>query len=138
MALRAGAGGRAVIRVLRAVLLAALLASCGRVSRDDVLYSCGGDPDCGEGWSCGVDRVCRPVAATPDAGVTPPPGCTACREGQRCAESLECVCDGVSCPEGCCDETGFCRASSDDTCGVGGGRCRRCPETTACSAGACG
>lgn len=62
------------------------------------------------------------------------PGCEA---GQRC-QGGACVCDGATCPAGCCDG-GRCRAPTVASCGQPGAACVACPPLLAdrCLAGAC-
>lgn len=62
-----------------------------------------------------------------------------CKPGQRCEDGA-CLCDALSCPNGCClGDT--CLALGMDSCGVPGGLCVRCNPTTsnACRGdGTCG
>ncbi len=59
-----------------------------------------------------------------------------CVEGQRCDRG-SCVCDGESCPTGCCDE-GMCMVNVDSACGIAGGECLDCSNDGGCQEGACG
>lgn len=94
----------------------------------------------GEGGPCG------------DAGSV----CTFCAPGTRCTTDGQgnqvCVCDGSSCPNGCCSNgtgnPGICQRNGSGVCGVGGVACGACPNgccdvnTGACQQGnedfACG
>jgi len=63
-----------------------------------------------------------------------------CPLGQRCKQG-QCVCDALSCPDGCCTAAGVCRKSDPAQCGFSGDGCRGCPATLAdtCSpTGSCG
>jgi hypothetical protein len=55
--------------------------------------------------------------------------CAACASGQECNKSNgQCVCDGTSCPTGCCNGT-TCTPYSTETptkCGAGGAACASC------------
>jgi hypothetical protein len=67
---------------------------------------------------------------------------TTCPTGYHCT-NLGCVCDAVSCPNGCCPANNYpCRAQSlTNGCGVAGAACTGCDTTVAdgCTAsGACG
>ncbi|MBN1655769.1 MAG: hypothetical protein JXA30_18535 [Deltaproteobacteria bacterium] len=59
-----------------------------------------------------------------------------CASGQRCA-SGQCVCDSVSCPNGCCDGAEQCRTPSANTCGLNGADCRSCASGQRCASGQC-
>jgi hypothetical protein len=70
-----------------------------------------------------------------------------CGAGQRCAGSgatASCICDGVSCPGGCCAGAN-CQSSTDAHCGRGGRACAACgagqycaPDgSCACSSASC-
>lgn len=59
-----------------------------------------------------------------------------CAPGQRCLGGT-CVCDGTSCPDGCC-AGGMCLdGDSASSCGTGGNRCDACPAGQACANGRC-
>ncbi|MBZ5637609.1 MAG: hypothetical protein LAO51_02510 [Acidobacteriia bacterium] len=81
--------------------------------------ACGADAD-----SC-VDGACQ-------CGSAP-----ACGAGQRCSNGT-CVCDSVSCPNGCCSGS-VCTTPSVSACGTGGGACVTCDAITAnsCVNGVC-
>ena len=56
--------------------------------------------------------------------------------------SVRCVhpagaCNATSCPNGCCDGSGVCWASSDATCGTNGATCVACGGADVCTAGTC-
>lgn len=54
-------------------------------------------------------------------------GFAACAAGQRC-QGNQCLCDGQSCPTGCC-RNNLCVASAFPTCGTGGVTCGACDPT---------
>ncbi|MGQ0508607.1 MAG: hypothetical protein ACT4TC_25185 [Myxococcaceae bacterium] len=58
-----------------------------------------------------------------------------CGEGQRCSGG-QCICDGVSCPSGCC-EGKVCKIPDLASCGANGASCKTCDRTKAdrCSSG---
>lgn len=61
-------------------------------------------------------------------------GGAACGPGRHCTGS-GCVCDAVSCPNGCCDANGVCQpGTSTMACGSGGEACVPCAN---CSNGTC-
>jgi hypothetical protein len=83
-------------------LMLALFAGCGRSALDDALFFEGGVP---EG---GVDVRADGDAQTPDAG----------------------KCSPLTCPSGCCDAKGVCRAGTDlQACGSFGRSCSDCAAT---------
>jgi hypothetical protein len=62
----------------------------------------------------------------------------ACEPGQACSNGL-CVCNGTSCPDGCCSSN-VCQIRSFDSCATGGDECMECDVQLAdgCSnVGAC-
>jgi hypothetical protein len=104
--------------------------------------ACDGDAQCCSGQ-------CRSTACTacPPSTVFCPDGCAnlqtdaqhcgacdhACAAGQRCVGG-RCVCDGTSCPPGCCANDGSCqRGTTDQACGV----CTTCNGTQCVNATAC-
>ncbi|MFK7984757.1 MAG: hypothetical protein AB8I08_01925 [Sandaracinaceae bacterium] len=96
---------------------------CG--SGGEACVSCGATAD-----RCGVDGACV-------CGFGP-----ACSEGQRCSGGA-CVCNGDSCPDGCCDGSQQCRSRDVATCGVRGAACiacgagaDRCDAAGTCACGA--
>ncbi len=69
---------------------------------------------------CGPDGTCCPGGRC-TGGV-----CHPCPWGQRC-NGNQCVCDGQSCPHGCCDAQGNCQAgTTDSVCGNLGNACLAC------------
>ena len=44
------------------------------------------------------------------------------------------VCDGATCPNGCCTAAGTCAPSSNASCGLGGVACVACTADQECSA----
>jgi hypothetical protein len=66
--------------------------------------------------------------------------CVACEAKQRCNAQGECVCDSVSCPNGCCDDQKKCQTPSATACEAGGAACRACSlknATASCINGSC-
>ncbi len=64
--------------------------------------------------------------------------CGGCATGQRCNGSGQCVCDGTSCPSGCCTATvgGTCKAyasESNSSCGRAGAICAACSSGQHCA-----
>ncbi|MGC9983125.1 MAG: SUMF1/EgtB/PvdO family nonheme iron enzyme [Polyangia bacterium] len=62
----------------------------------------------------------------------------ACGSGQRCSGGT-CLCDGTSCPNGCCDGQ-TCEAYSSQTsltCGTAGATCGACTGGQTCQSGVC-
>jgi hypothetical protein len=63
--------------------------------------------------------------------------CIACPTGTRC-HAGSCICDPVSCPNGCCDYmNNICYTSNDQHCGTGGVACVSCPGGTTCCGDVC-
>jgi hypothetical protein len=60
-----------------------------------------------------------------------------CPDGTRCLNNA-CVCDNVSCPNGCCGES-LCQKPSLTMCGIGGHACAPCSTELAdgCTQGKC-
>jgi hypothetical protein len=62
---------------------------------------------------------------------------TACATGQRCQHG-QCVCDGQSCPNGCCADRQTCqRGTNEQACGVNGAACQTCTSGERCDGTAC-
>ncbi|HET7094724.1 MAG TPA: hypothetical protein VFI22_14630, partial [Thermomicrobiales bacterium] len=62
---------------------------------------------------------------------------TTCANGQRCQDGV-CVCDGISCPNGCCDDQQTCRrGTSEQACGDGGAACQTCGACATCDGSTC-
>jgi hypothetical protein len=120
-----------------------------------------GKPRCAcksEGIACDGDAQCcsgqcrnQTCTACPPNTVFCPDGCAdlqtdprhcgscdrACDAGQRCVGGA-CVCDGTSCPRGCCAKDGSCqRGTSDQACGIGGAPCQTCDACTTCNGTQC-
>jgi hypothetical protein len=69
-------------------------------------------------------------------------GCTcgalgACPSGQHCV-GMTCVCDEVSCSNGCCQGTTCVTTLTKQRCGIDGGICRGCTGMMMCNNGVCG
>src|SRR5207245_2628228 len=82
--------------------------------------------------------ACNPAVA--DACVTGSCRCGAgpsCVAGQRC-NGGRCICDGMSCPNGCCAGV-TCATPSFGSCGGNGNACASCNGTLAdsCTNGVC-
>ncbi|HEU5430496.1 MAG TPA: hypothetical protein VFU81_02470, partial [Thermomicrobiales bacterium] len=61
--------------------------------------------------------------------------CVDCGSGQRCGDRA-CVCNGQSCPDGCCDRSNTCQSgSSDGACGTDGQLCQACRAPQTCGGG---
>lgn len=95
-----------------------------------------------------VGNVCRTCNPGTNAGCTAPTSqCTEgftcvqcinndhCSDGQRC-QGNACVCDGTSCPTGCC-QAGVCHIDDDNACGTGGGACTPCMDGETCEGAGC-
>lgn len=78
-------------------------------------------------------NVCPPTTDTCVLGS----GCfcgknAACNAGQRC-DKATCVCDGKSCPNGCCANSTYCLPGTAATaCGTGGNACDTCKLLEVC------
>lgn len=59
-----------------------------------------------------------------------------CLKGQRCIGGT-CMCDGTSCPDGCCSGGRCLPGDTADSCGGGGGTCDVCPAGESCVDGRC-
>jgi hypothetical protein len=60
-----------------------------------------------------------------------------CTTGQRCdRDHGRCVCDGQSCPNGCC-QGAACKVNDATACGIGGGTCVACGSGETCCGGQC-
>ena len=106
--------------------------SCSAGSADD---ACGRGTECvdcaGLGLSCNASQACDGCRAS-CGGKTcgQPDGCGgtcsgSCPGGQACENGM-CICNGSSCPSGCCSANS-CRAGSEDSfCGQGGAACTNC------------
>lgn len=82
------------------------------------------DPDFAD--TCSSDGACRCGDSDP------------CAPGFHCNSGV-CVCDALSCPDGCCSELG-CQPATTGTCGVAGAPCVTCDSLTSdtcSSAGEC-
>jgi hypothetical protein len=100
---------------------------CGKVKNN-----CKKTVDCG---SCACVPPC-PVCQSCDASsgqCTNLADDTACGEGLHCQDG-QCVCDGTSCPNGCCQD-GRCHVDENDACGAGGGSCTSCTLPQTCGGG---
>jgi len=118
--------------------------------------SCGCGPSscskgCCDGASCvatptfarcgAAGSLCQACDATTADSCTAAGACAcgagaACGPGQRCAGG-KCVCDGMSCPTGCCVGN-VCRARGLANCGSDGGVCTKCDLTADnCATGMC-
>jgi hypothetical protein len=89
---------------------------------------------CWESDSPATDGTCTDVRSDPN-------NCGACfhkcTADQHCVGG-QCVCDGQTCPHGCCDAQGRCQpGTSDQVCGRGGGACATCGSGNRCVAGQC-
>src|SRR5207237_152718 len=75
--------------------------------------------------SCPANEVCNAGSACQcGAGAT-------CASGQRCTGTA-CVCDGQSCPNGCCDTNNVCQpGTAFGVCGTGGAACVACDPVRA-------
>ncbi len=75
------------------------------------------------------EEVCGPVcegkACGADDGCGRPCQIGTCLDGQRCTAGV-CVCDGGTCPEGCCQDNACFPGTSDDHCGGQGQACSDC------------
>ncbi|MDP3502666.1 MAG: kelch repeat-containing protein [Myxococcales bacterium] len=61
----------------------------------------------------------------------------ACNAGQRCELGV-CICDGSSCPAGCCSAARNCVAMAQGSCNINGGACISCGSTAnVCTSGVC-
>jgi hypothetical protein len=111
---------------------------------------CGSGQTCSSGGACTCTAAscpsgcCNGVSCVPYASEmvgtcgTSGAACGGCQPGQRCnTTNGACVCDGSSCPSGCCDTNGQCQTSNTNTCGTGGAACMTCGSGLTCSAGAC-
>jgi hypothetical protein len=83
-----------------------------------------------------VDRACGLLGRS----------CQNCQTSQTCGPTGQCVskCNAQNCPNGCCEEDGSCRLSTNQfsfACGRGGATCVDCnaggPYTKDCAQGAC-
>jgi hypothetical protein len=135
-------------------------ATCGSCSSDQHCSSAGvctcDNSTCPNGCCTSTTGSCVPYANQGDstcgnAGAT----CGGCPSGQHCGGNGTCICDGTSCPNGCCTSpTGTCvpyAAQGSATCGTAGARCRDCTPTgeacngsglcvcdgTSCASGCC-
>ena len=124
-----------------------------------------GQPVCSSNSSnlaCNTDADCRELAANavcvngkqpnnPQPQCEPNPFCVIpgtpavcdppCPSGQRCSangDQGQCICDGLSCPDGCCSggpgSPGRCLPSTSSQCGALGAMCVDCPTSTSCNA----
>lgn len=101
----------------------------------DVLNNCGMRVDCGP---C----TCSPACPTCQTCDTNSGECANVSNSEPCGDGLhckhgQCVCDGASCPDGCC-QSGQCHIDDDAACGVGGGICGGCVDQGAATCGATG
>lgn len=85
----------------------------------------------------GLCKVCDPSADTCAFGA----GCTcgvasACGVGQRCDKG-GCVCDGKSCPNGCCQGNACLPGNYNTACGTGGNACTSCQLVELCAFQSC-
>jgi hypothetical protein len=100
---------------------------CGPVTNN-----CQQDVDCG---SCACNpscEICQSCDESSGQCVDLPDG-TACGDGLRCL-AVQCVCDGESCPDGCC-QGGECLVDDDKACGIAGGNCTPCTLPQTCGGG---
>ena len=90
---------------------------------------------------CDTCFVCQGGPNTPGACVPDPEqNGETCGLGRRCNDLGQCVCDGVSCPSGCCDAQGQCQIDNDDTCAASGAPCGTaavCTGGQVCRGGTC-
>lgn len=111
--------------------------------RDNLCYPGKEDSHCGTGGAlcadcqlaeqqCEADQICRtcqPQCATAACGA--PDGCGgvcqtgSCAGGQACVSGA-CLCNGASCPNGCCEGTLCHGGDADALCGGGGSACTNC------------
>ena len=87
---------------------------------------------------CGGAPTATPTPLPTSTPVpTNTPGCVAaCTAGQRCVNGT-CVCDGTSCPTGCCSGA-TCMTPSTTSCGTNGAACVACGTgADSCTGGVC-
>ncbi|MBN2498151.1 MAG: hypothetical protein JXR96_26410, partial [Deltaproteobacteria bacterium] len=96
----------------------------------------------GEVAVCGDGQVAAGIEECDDEDLDDGDGCSALcliEEGYDCDDSepsrCERICDGTTCPDGCCDGS-RCRTRTFSTCGISGSDCVACNTATAdnCSA----
>lgn len=69
---------------------------------------------------------CSPEGTCCPGGLCTNGVCRPCPFGQRCVGN-QCICDGQSCPNGCCDAQGICQSGNTNSdCGSGGALCAIC------------
>ncbi|HEU0115099.1 MAG TPA: hypothetical protein VFQ80_10505 [Thermomicrobiales bacterium] len=102
---------------------------CGGLCRNGVCTACPGDLTACNGNCVDLQTDDRHCGSCEHA----------CADGQRCVGG-NCVCDGTSCPRGCCggpDGTTCQRGTDDAACGIGGAACQSCGACTTCDGTQC-
>jgi hypothetical protein len=90
---------------------------------------------CPEGC-CDANHQCQQGKSNTACG-TRGVACEVCDGSNGACVDQRCQCTADTCPTGCCEngpgKPGLCFVPSNDTCGIGGQRCVRCSESTACN-----
>jgi hypothetical protein len=116
----------------------------GPSPNDLCTFCCDGDCCLSPANQCNTENSC--CAPNCAGRVCGPDGCggagtcgpCAVLAGRRCTAQGQCVCDAISCPDGCCDGNADCwPGDSNAHCGPRGGTCATCTGQGVCRNGQC-